>query len=84
MQYRAYTDRSRLCPVSPSVHPLTANQGGLTITLALAVAAVLALFAGSLPLVALALVGLAIKIYPFVALVVVTAVAAWALHRYRR
>jgi hypothetical protein len=53
-------------------------------TLALAVAAVLALFAGSLPVIALAVVGLAIKIYPLVALVVVAAVVAWAFHRYWR
>ena len=46
------------------------------ITLTLVLAAVLALFAGSLPLVAFALVGLAIKLYPLVALVVVVAVVA--------
>ena len=54
------------------------------ISIGLVLAAVLALFAGSLPLVALALVGLAMKIYPLVALVVVTAVVAWTLHRYWR
>ena len=54
------------------------------ISLALVLAAVVALFAGSLPILALAIAGLAIKIYPLAALAVFAAVAAWALNQFWR
>ena len=53
-------------------------------SLALVLATVVALFAGSLPVVALAIAGLAIKIYPIAAFVVVAAVTAWALIQFWR
>lgn len=54
------------------------------ISLALVLVAVVALIAGSLPVLALAIAGLAIKIYPIAALVVVAAVTAWALKQFWR
>ena len=56
----------------------------MMISLALVLAAMVALFAGSLPILALAIAGLAIKIYPLAALAVFAAVAAWALNQFRR
>jgi hypothetical protein len=54
------------------------------ISLALLLAAVLVLFAGSLPLLALAIAGLAIKIYPLAAFAVMAAVTAWAINQFWR
>jgi hypothetical protein len=67
--------------------PLTNHvdkKGEQMISLALVLAAVVALFAGSLPILALAIAGLAIKIYPLAALAVFAAVAAWALNQFWR
>jgi hypothetical protein len=60
------------------------KKGEQMISLALVLAAVVALFAGSLPILALAIAGLAIKIYPLAALAVFAAVAAWALNQFWR
>jgi hypothetical protein len=54
------------------------------ISLALVLAALVALFAGSLPILALAIAGLAIKIYPIAALAVFAAVTAWAVNQFWR
>ena len=54
------------------------------ISLALVLAAVAALCAGGLPLVALVIAALAIKIWPFAALAVLAAVTAWALKQFWR
>jgi hypothetical protein len=54
------------------------------ISLALVLAALAALFAGSLPILALAIAGLAIKIYPIAALAVFAAVTAWAVNQFWR
>jgi hypothetical protein len=65
------------------VNQLT-TTGGKMISLALVLAAVAALITGGLPLLALVIVGLAIKIWPFAALAVVAAVTAWALNQFWR
>ncbi|MCP5205225.1 MAG: hypothetical protein H6992_13805 [Pseudomonadales bacterium] len=43
-----------------------------------------ALAAGCMPIVAVALMGLAIKVYPVVAILVIAAITAWAINRYWR
>lgn len=54
----------------------------------LTVLAVLAFFAalamGSLPLLGIAIIGLAFKIYPIVALLVIAAATAWAINHFWR
>jgi hypothetical protein len=60
------------------------TKGAEMISLALVLAAVVALFAGSLPILALAIAGLAIKIYPIAALAVFAAVTAWAVNQFWR
>ena len=54
------------------------------ISLALVLAAMVAIFAGSLPILALAIAGLAIKIYPLAALAVFAAVTVWAINQFWR
>jgi hypothetical protein len=54
------------------------------ISLALVLAAVAALCVGGLPLLALVIAALAIKIWPFAALAVFAAVTAWALNQFWR
>jgi hypothetical protein len=65
------------------VNQLT-TTGGKMISLALVLAAVAALITGGLPLLALVIVGLAIKIWPFAALAVFAAITAWALNQFWR
>ena len=54
------------------------------IPLALVLAVALALIAGSVPLLALALCGLLLYLYPLIALVVFAAITAWAINEYWR
>jgi len=54
------------------------------LTALLLLAGVSALVAGSLPLLAVALLGLALKIYPVVAILVIAAMTAWAINHYWR
>ena len=54
------------------------------ISLALVLVAALSMIVGSLPLLALALCGLLLKLYPLVALLVFAAIAAWAINEYWR
>ena len=54
------------------------------ISVALVLVAAAALFVGSLPMLALAIVGLAMKLYPLVAVAIVTVVVAWVFHQYWR
>jgi hypothetical protein len=60
------------------------TKGEQMISLALVLAAMVAIFAGSLPILALAIAGLAIKIYPLAALAVFAAVTAWAINQFWR
>lgn len=54
------------------------------ITLALVLAAVCALLFGSIPVLALAVTGLLLKLYPLLALLVFAAIVAWAINHYWR
>jgi hypothetical protein len=50
----------------------------------LVLAALLALFIGSMPLLVLAACGLMLKLYPLLALFVFAAIVAWAINHYWR
>ena len=54
------------------------------IPLAIVLAVALALIAGSVPLLVLALCGLLLYLYPLLALLVVAAITAWVINEYWR
>jgi hypothetical protein len=58
--------------------------GDHVLTALLLLAFFLALAVGCMPLLAVALMGLAIKVYPVVAILVIAAITAWAINQYWR
>ena len=64
-----------------SNNPLKENH---MIPLAIVLAVALALIAGSVPLLVLALCGLLLYLYPLLALLVVAAITAWVINEYWR
>lgn len=58
--------------------------GGLMLTVLAVLAFFAALAMGSLPLLGIAIIGLAFKIYPIVALLVIAAATAWAINHFWR